>query len=186
MLVKTFFIFIIVYFFGDGVSAFENTDNDLRKELFALNSNSMLAYGLLEKLDKIENTSFLIYAYRGVCEAHIAKVISNPFEKFYYMLKANRNLSKAVNMNKNNVEVRFLRYAVQIQTPKLLGFQKNIEEDRQIIMSDFTTYDWSRIDKNIINYICYFIIDTGECTDIEKQQLLDFLDKENLAQLPVK
>ncbi len=183
---KALGIYIIVYFFIFGLTASESPINSLRLEIFALNQNSLLAGELLGKLEKIENPSILIYAYRGVCQAHIAKVTSNPFEKVFYMLKANRNLTQAINMDKDNVEVRFLRYAVQIQTPKLLGFRTDIEEDREIIMNSFTLYDWSQIENNVINYICYFMINTGDCTDIEKQQLLEFLDKKNMAHLPVK
>ena len=172
---KVIRITIIILLSCSFLEASDALRGNLRKELFALNYNSEIAGELLIRLDYTDTPSPLIIAYKAVCEAHIAKVESNPFEKYRYLQKANKHLREAIDLDKKNVEIRFLRYAFQIQTPGILGFQRNLEEDRQVIMNDFTFYDWSGIDLEVIKYICDFMIEKGDCTLNERAQLLQFL-----------
>ena len=153
--------------------------NNLRQELFALNQDSGMAPDLLLKLEQIENPSTLIIAYKAVCEAHIAKVVSNPFEKYAYLRKANKHLSHAIDLDSSNIEIRFLRYAVQVQTPRFLGYRKNIKEDKKIIMNSFNSFDWSKIDRKVIQYICSFMIENSECNEYDKERINSFLTKTN-------
>jgi hypothetical protein len=114
---KAIRVTIIILFSYSFLEASDALDGKLRKELFALNYNSEIAGELLIKLDYAETPSPLIIAYKAVCEAHIAKVESNLIEKYRYLTKANKHLSEAIDLDKKNVEIRFLRYAFQIQTP---------------------------------------------------------------------
>ncbi len=145
--------------------------------MFALNQNSMMAPELLAKLEKMENPSSLVIAYRAVCEAHLAKIASNPIKKFYYIHKANQQLAFAIELGKNNVEIRFLRFAIQVQSPGILGFQKNIKEDERFLIDNFTSYNWNGIDRMVIKYICNFMIDFGTYTQYEKDRLNNFLNE---------
>ncbi len=169
---------ILLIFLSYSVSEAANPSiSNLRHEIFALNQNSGLAQELLIKLEKIENPSSLVIAYRAVCQAHIAKISSNPFEKYFYIQKANKQLAQAVEMGENNIEVRFLRFAVQVQSPGILGFQKNIEEDERVLINNFSSHNWNNIDRTIIKYICNFMIENGAYTQYELDQLNCFLNE---------
>ena len=177
ILLKSIRFILFIFLFHSVSEAAEPSMNNLRQEIFALNQNSRMAPDLLLKLEQIENPSSLIIAYKAVCEAHIAKVVSNPFEKYFYLHKANKHLSHAIDLDNNNIEIRFLCYAVQVQTPKILGFRKNIEEDKKVIMNSFTSFDWNQIDRKVINYIYDFMMENSECGEYEKERLNYFLSE---------
>jgi hypothetical protein len=177
VLLKPVRVILIIFLFHSVSEAAEPSVNNLRQELFALNQNSGMAPDLLAKLEQIENPSSLIIAYKAVCEAHIAKVVSNPFEKYSYLQMANKHLSHAIDLDNYNIEIRFLRYAVQVQTPKILGFRRNVGEDKKIIMNSFTSFDWSKIDRKVIHYIYDFMMENSECGEYEKARLHYFLSK---------
>ena len=153
------------------VHAEEPDVHNLRQELFALNTDSRLAEDLLLKLEDVDAYSPLILAYRATCEAHMAKATGNPFAKFRYLNRANKNLADAIDQDEQNLEIRFLRFALQVQTPKFLGYSKHIAADKEVIMQNFDSYDWKDVDAIILAYICDFMIEQGDCSDLEIMQL---------------
>lgn len=177
VLLKSIRLILFILLLHSVSEAAEPSLSNLRQELFGLNQNSGMAPDLLIKLEQIENPSSLIIAYKAVCEAHIAKVVSNPINKYFYLQKANKHLSHAIDIDNSNIEIRFLRYAVQVQTPKILGFRKNIEEDKKVIMDSFTTFDWNQIDRKVINYIYNFMMENSECGEYEKERINCFLSE---------
>lgn len=46
-------------------------------------------------------------------------------------------LEKEILANKTNVEYRFIRLIIQENAPKILKYNKNIEEDKEIIITNF-------------------------------------------------
>lgn len=156
------------------VQASDPDVSDLRQELFALNTDSRLAEDLLIKLDDVNYLSPLILAYKATCEAHMAKASGNPFAKFRYLNRANKHLAEAIDRDQFNLEIRFLRFALQVQTPKFLGYSKHIAADREVIMQNFNTYNWDAIDREILAYILDFMMEQGDCSESEKVQLQKF------------
>ena len=51
-------------------------------------------------------------------------------------LEAKKILFDAINKNLDSVEIRFLRYSIQYNAPKLLGYTENIEEDYDFIINN--------------------------------------------------
>ena len=144
-----------------------------RKEVFDLNKDSQKARELYEKLNFLKEFPATINAYKGVAAAHIAKVSSNPFEKWSMLRKANKYFEKAVVEDFDNIEIRFLRYAMQVQIPKILGLSHNIQEDKECILENYAVFDWKSIDKEICKYIFDFMIEEGDCSEAENKSLME-------------
>ena len=153
-------------------SSFATEDNsDIRQKLFALNFDSRQAISLLDELEEIEPHSTLIQAYKGACKAHIAKITKNPFKKVGYLQAASNDLEQAISADGANLELRFLRYAMQIQIPRILGLSHELSEDRSLILNNLDHYNWELIDPEIRRYICNFFIEKGDCSVEEVNKL---------------
>ena len=91
---------------------------------------------------KSKNDS-IIYAYRTVADLMLIKYKYNPLYKLKLFTEYSRKLDLIVTNNFKNIEIRFLRYCVQKQTPRLLGYNDNLELDYQFIIQniDFQSKD---------------------------------------------
>jgi hypothetical protein len=89
--------------------------------------------GLLSQ-DGIESNSLLL-GYKGCAEMMKAKYGFNPFSKFSYFKKGKSMLEKAIVNDAGNIELRYLRFAVQINAPVFLGYRKNIQEDKIFLLN---------------------------------------------------
>jgi hypothetical protein len=68
-------------------------------------------------------------AYKGMSIAMYAKVTSSIPEKLDCFHKGKALLEGAINTDIYNPEIRFLRYCMQAETPSILGYKSNLEED---------------------------------------------------------
>jgi hypothetical protein len=48
-----------------------------------------------------------------------------------------KTLSKAIAADPANPEIRFLRFSIQYYVPAFLGFSKNLDEDKKVIVQHF-------------------------------------------------
>lgn len=94
---------------------------------------------LLNKAKKeYEKTRRPIYmALYAVGNFFMAKHVSNPLSKYSYFNKGKKLLSTAVEKEPANVEIRYMRYMSQLNTPSFLGYKSNMEEDKKMIASEF-------------------------------------------------
>lgn len=84
---------------------------------------------------KSKNDS-VIYAYRTVADLMLIKYKYNPLYKLKLFTEYSRKLDLIVTNNFKNIEIRFLRYCVQKQTPRFLGYYDNLELDYQFIIQN--------------------------------------------------
>ena len=63
----------------------------------------------------------------------LAKHDSNPVKKWRYFYKGKDMLENAINKYPNNLELRFLRYCVQLNVPDFLAYKSHLESDKEII-----------------------------------------------------
>src|SRR5581483_7165199 len=72
----------------------------------------------------------LHFGYKGGATMMMAQYVANPFAKLSYFKKGRRMLEEAIANSKNDIELRFLRLAVQTRSPSFLGYKSNIESDK--------------------------------------------------------
>ena len=81
---------------------------------------------------KIEESP-LIEAYKISAELINIKYLKNPFKKFKLFNHYSKKLNLIINKNPLQIEIRFLRYLIQLNSPDFLFYNKNIEEDYNFI-----------------------------------------------------
>lgn len=78
-------------------------------------------------------------AYLGIGNLFMAKHATFPWAKMSYFNTGKNFLDSAVNEAPKNLEIRFLRYTTQMEMPKILGYNKNKQEDKDFILQHYKT-----------------------------------------------
>ena len=108
--------------------------NLLRKNLEVAPDNKSVCQQMIQSIPA--NTSNPVFlAYLGAYQTIWANHVINPFSKLSTFNKGKKNLQKAVSLDGDNVEIRFLRYSIQKNAPKFLGYSDNLTEDKKFIES---------------------------------------------------
>jgi len=129
--------FIISFFFIIICNAQTNNLDEIRKSYLESAKSEENINKLIStcKEYKSKNDS-IIYAYRTVADLMLIKYKYNPLYKLKLFTEKSRKLDIIVTNNFNNIEIRFLRYCVQKQTPKFLGYNDNLKLDYQFIIQN--------------------------------------------------
>jgi hypothetical protein len=114
----------------------------------------------------VKNNSPLLLAYYGATQSLVAKHSWNPYTKMDYLAKSQSTLQKAIALKPQDAEMRFLRFSIQYYVPKFLGYSKNLEEDKNVILKNI-----DRCQENVRGVIARFLIDSGMLTETQKNQL---------------
>ena len=123
--------------------------NKIRKSYLnaSLNEDSCKNFMLNLKKVKIEESP-LLEAYKISAELINIKYLKNPFKKFYLFNHYSKKLNLIINENPSQIEIRFLRYLIQLNSPDFLFYNKNIEEDYNFINKNISIEN-----KDIQNFI---------------------------------
>jgi len=77
-----------------------------------------------------------------------------PGTKLAYFNEGKEKLEKAVNYALTNVEIRFIRYAIQVGAPAMLGYYQNVSEDKAYILKNINKSDWTEgYKKEVIEFL---------------------------------
>ena len=85
---------------------------------------------LAENKSQSEN---IFEGYKGVALMMMAKHSLNPFQKLKLFNKGKSIFENAISKDSMNIELRYLRLAVQSNTPGFLGYTYAIESDRKYL-----------------------------------------------------
>ncbi len=94
----------------------------------------------IEKLEKIKKTP-IVKAYIGALYIKKAGFLKVPKEKLDVFKQGQELLDNEIQLQPNNVEMRFVRLMMQEQTPKVLNYKNNINEDKKKIVQNFGKID---------------------------------------------
>ena len=96
--------------------------------------------------------------YFGVATMMQAKVYVNPFTKLAYFNKGKKILETIIQEEPENVELRFIRYAVQKKVPDLLFYNDKLTEDKAVLDKYIRDHD-DKLADNIREF--YLVQDTS-------------------------
>ena len=92
-------------------------------------------------------------AYLGAFQTIWANHVFNPFSKLKTFNKGKRNIDKAIKLSPNNVEIIFIRYSIQKNSPAFLSYKSNLKEDQKILKQNFSninSIDLKRMIENVL------------------------------------
>lgn len=133
--------------------------------------NSKLTDSIYIKLNKLPNKTAQITAYIAVLEALKAKHSWNPYNKVKYVKDAQNTFKSAIAADKDNLEIRFLRYSTEHYTPSFLGLSKNLDNDKKEIIRHYKNQNFGIADALLVKSIAKFMIASKRCT-VEEVKVL--------------
>jgi len=90
----------------------------------------------LNQLDQ-EKKSSLCLAYKGTLTMKKADFMKTAKQKIDTFKIGHKILEAEIKAFPNNVEYRFLRFVIQENAPKILKYNKDIEEDKKVVLDNF-------------------------------------------------
>lgn len=114
-----------------------------------------------------EKKHALLSGYKGSATMMMANYVFNPVSKLSYFNKGKKILEKAIEGERENAELRFLRYTIQTNIPFFLGYKKDIKGDKRFLLACLKNIDNSPLKAMISGYLKEY----GNLTLEEKQSL---------------
>lgn len=139
---------IICLFLCFSSLSFSQTLKECRENFNLSVKNELLCKRMINSLSLKKNDPVFV-AYLGAYQTVWANHVLSPVAKWKTFSAGKKNLEEAVKLNSELVEIRILRYAVQQNAPKFLGYSTNIQEDKTFILNSKSTIK----DEGVLNFI---------------------------------
>lgn len=117
-------------------------------------------------VSQLRDNSPTIQAYQAAAITLKAKYASKLKDKKGWFVEGATLLEKLIEQHPQNVELRLIRLSIQQNTPKILNYQENIEEDKQFIMAHFSSQP-----NDLQRYIQEYAQASNGFTDAEKRKI---------------
>lgn len=118
-------------------------------------------YALMHHVESNEST---MLAYQAVSEALLAQEYWSPFKKLTQIRKYNDQIQDVVANDPDNIEIRFLRLAIEYNLPAIIGMSVHMKEDMERIIQNLPAIADMGVDTQFAHFILYFLNETGLCT----------------------
>ena len=111
--------------------------------------------------NKIKNKDYsdqpIMMGYKGVYQVIMAKHAWNPFSKWNYFKSGVAQLEQAIAKRQNSIELIFLRFSIQTNSPSFMGYTGQIKSDKAFIMKSIMNKTlrnkYSKFLKDTVNYL---------------------------------
>lgn len=167
---------VIIFFLLAAVSTAQSL-SEVRSEFHSVVLSPDDSEEFHEFMTGIEQPSTTIQAYQAVSEALLAQVLWNPFKKLSQVVKYDKQMTAIVESDPHNVEIRFLRLAIEYNLPSFLGMSTHLEEDADKIVNNLSSVSSMQVNPVFGKYIFHFLKETDLCTDSELQRMKQSFDQ---------
>ena len=133
------YILVLLFFFN-----FSNAQSDIKdiRKIFILSTDSYQKCSQLNRMSSERVSICPIYhAYNIVSKILESKYLRNPVKKFKVFKENTKLLDSLLVSHPKILEIRFLRYSIQINAPKILGYTTFVKEDYEFIMKNISYAD---------------------------------------------
>ncbi len=143
--------------------------NTVRNMFEKASVNEISANKLLAILNAEPNLSPTLLGYKGSTLAMKAKYTINPYKKLKYFNEGKLLLEKAINKDAQNIELRYLRLAIQSNIPTFLNYNKNIDSDKILLLVAIKSS--LILDEDLLKKITLFLNQCKYLSQSEKNQM---------------
>lgn len=133
MVQKTFLALLILVSF---VSHSQDLET-IRSKYPKAKDSSEITDQMYEELSGVSGENHVLSAYKGAISALKADFAKGIRNKTDFFKEGSELLDQAVAAEPQNVEIRYLRLTVQENAPRIVGYHGNIDEDKEVIKSNF-------------------------------------------------
>jgi hypothetical protein len=81
----------------------------------------------------------------------MAKYVFNPYTKLSNFNRGKTLLENCIATGKENVELRYLRFTVQVNAPAFLGYKDNIQSDKTFLVNSLSALNDSELKQMIVS-----------------------------------
>ena len=130
------FLLIIYLILSSTFGALANNSNildSLRTYYLTVVTNKESCIKWMESAEKLQESNPIFKAYLGYIQTVRANHVINPINKLKTFNEGKSNIEKAIKLDSNCVEIRFLRLSVQKNAPNFLNYNQHIQADMQYI-----------------------------------------------------
>lgn len=130
---------IIILLFTINLNGFSQviSVDALRREYGQAFKDSATCSKLYKKIIQSSSTDNITIAYRGAITTAMANHSKDKKEKITLFNSGKKLLEQSISADNINIETRFLRFTVQTNAPKALGYNKQIESDKEFILQNY-------------------------------------------------
>lgn len=138
----------------------------LRNSYSKANLSNEGAKNFIAVADKTTSSDPVISGYRAAAQILEAKVTTEKNKRKTFVKNGASALESLIKSNENNTELRVIRMSVQENIPKIVGYSKNLKEDKTFILNNY-----SKQNAGLKTYIRKFAMQSKTMTATEKNSL---------------
>lgn len=117
-------------------TVYANKSDVFRKNLAIAPTDKNVCLEMIDMLRQ-NSSNHKLLGYLGAYTMIKANHQINPFNKLSSFKRGKSILEKAIKSLPTDVELRYVRYAIQSSIPSFLGYDQNLKEDKEILESEF-------------------------------------------------
>lgn len=151
------FLTAFILFFQSGLES-------LRESYAKANSSNANTEEFINIAEKTSGSDAVIQGYKAAAQIMEAKITKN--NRKALVKSGATSLEAIIKSNPNNAELRVIRMSVQENIPKIVGYNKNLKEDKTFILNNY-----SKQNSALKTYIRKFAMQSKTMTAAEKNSL---------------
>ncbi len=161
-------LFLLLFILGTKCYAYIPSQSEIRSLYQQATTKEEACQKLIFILQSYsESNNPLLAGYKACATMMMANYVFNPFRKMSYFSKGKNLLEKSIEKQKDNIELRFLRFAVQTSVPSFLGYGSLIKQDKLLLINAVSKLK----DLQLRQLIISFLQQSKYLNAIEKQNL---------------
>ncbi|QIG89380.1 hypothetical protein G6R40_06665 [Chryseobacterium sp. POL2] len=144
---KVFISLLLVFMM---LVSYNNPDINLVRTNYSIAvQDKNLCKRMIEELEQSKEKSAVYLAYLGGYQTIWAHHVFSPMSKFSTFKKGKKNIELAISKEPENVEIRYIRFSVQKNSPSFLGYNNNLKEDKDFLVKNKKNINSDFLQKNI-------------------------------------
>ena len=121
----------------------------------------------LVQAEKVKPTDPLLMGYVGAVKMIMAKHYINPWSKLNSFNQGKELLEKALTLQPDIIELVFLRFSIQSNSPAFLQYNQHLSKDKTFLLNNVASLKDKTLKDKIINYL----LSSEALSPAEKQKL---------------
>ena len=167
MFLKSTLVGALFIFFSLGLFSI----SEVRRGFFKVCEKDKKIADWINELQNIEDSSYLILAYKSAACTMYAEEISGVSNKLKYFNTGRKSLDKIISKHPSDIEPRFLRLTIQMNAPFFLGYSGEIKEDKQVVIRGLLSAEKNKKEPFLVTKIIDYLKSTSLCTAEETEFL---------------
>lgn len=143
-----------------------NSPEDLRNAYAKANSSAEATKNFIALAEKKSSADAAVAGYKAAAKIMEAKLTKDANRRKVFIKTGATQLETLVKGNPNLAELRVIRLSVQENIPKIVGYSKNMKEDKTFLLSSFHKQNAA-----LKNYIKRFALQSKSFSAAEKSLL---------------